>query len=68
MYRTDDPVADFHRHDWEQEAWLKKLPVCCICHEPIQSEELFDIEGDLYCEDCGDSLFKRYTENYIEGE
>lgn len=64
MY-TDDPIADFHRHDQEQEAELKKLPKCEKCGQPIQSEDLYDIEGDLYCEKCGDGLFKRYTENYI---
>ena len=68
MFFTDDPVADFHRHDREQEAWLKKLPICDLCGEHIQSEQLFDIEGDLYCEDCGESLFKRNAENYIEEE
>lgn len=64
MY-TDDPIADFHRHDREQAEWLETLPVCCLCSEPIQSDDLYDIEGDLYCEECGDDLFKRYTENYI---
>ena len=68
MFISDDPIADFHRHDREQEAWLKKLPVCCNCHEPIQSEQLFDIDGDLYCEECGESMFKWNTENYIEEE
>jgi uncharacterized CHY-type Zn-finger protein len=67
MY-TDDPIADFHRHDREQEAELKKLPVCEMCRQPIQSDDLYDIEGDLYCEECGDSLFKRHTENYIREE
>lgn len=55
-------------HDRQQEAELKKLPVCEKCGQPIQSEDLYDIEGDLYCEECGDRLFKRYTENYIREE
>lgn len=63
MY-TDDPIADFHRHDREQEAELKKLPVCCECLERIQSENLYDIDGSLYCETCMDG-FKRITENYL---
>ncbi len=68
MFYTDDPHADFDRHDREQTESLKKLPVCEKCGQPIQSEELYDIEGFLYCEKCGDSLFKRYTENYIISE
>ena len=66
MYYTDDPHADFDRHDREQAEWLEKLPVCCHCGEPIQSEDLFDIGGDLYCEECGKAEFVHSTENYIE--
>ena len=66
MYYTDDPHADFDRHDREQNEWLKRLPVCCSCGEPIQSEKLFDIEGDLYCEDCGKSEFVHDIEDYID--
>lgn len=65
MFYTDDPHADFDRHDREQTEWLKRLPVCCVCDEPIQSEFLYDINGDFYCEECGESVLKHYTENYI---
>lgn len=66
MFYTDDPHADFDRHDREQQAWLNKLPVCCVCEEPIQSECLYDVGGELYCEECGESVLKCYTENYIK--
>ncbi len=65
MFYTDDPHADFDRHDREQTESLKRFPVCCGCDNHIQSEDLYDIDGSLYCEECGDRLFKRYTENYI---
>lgn len=65
MFYTDDPHADFDRHDREQSEWLDTLPVCCRCGEPIQTDKLFDIDGDLYCEDCGESEFMHSTENYI---
>lgn len=67
MFYTDDPHADFLRHDREQEAELKKLPVCCCCENPIQSEDLWDIDNSLYCEDCMKE-FKHSTENYIREE
>ena len=54
-------------HERQQEAELKKLPVCCECLEHIQSEDLYDIDGSLYCETCMDG-FKRITENYIREE
>ena len=65
MFYTDDPHADFDRHDREQAECLKRLPVCCVCEEPIQSEDLWDIDGSLYCESCMED-FKHSTENYIK--
>ena len=66
MFLTDDPVADFDRWDAEQQDELEKLPNCCGCGEPIQDDDLFDIDGDLYCEECMEAHFKRPVENYIE--
>ena len=34
---------------------LREIPVytCCNCHEGIYSEDPYwDINGDIYCEDC----------------
>lgn len=64
MYYTDDPHADFDRYDRDQEAALRNLPICCNCQEHIQSEDLYDIDGSLYCEDCMEG-FKSCTDNYI---
>ena len=66
MYYTDDPIADFKRHDAERQKELDKLPVCCKCDEPIQDDHLFAIYGDLYCEECMEEIFKQPIENYIE--
>lgn len=66
MSYTDNPVADFERHDAEQQAWLDKLPKCCWCDKPIQDEYLFDIKGDLYCEGCMEERFKNPTDRYMK--
>lgn len=66
FYRTDDPVADFEKHDAEQEAELEKMPVCTNCLEHIQGGYLFDIEGEIYCEECAYELFRKDTVDYIE--
>lgn len=65
MYRTDDPISDFHRYDAEQQEQLDRLPKCIYCHEPIQDDYLFNVDGELYCEDCMEDLFKRPVENYM---
>ena len=64
MYRSDDPVADFERWNADQEKELSRLPKCIDCGEPIQDDYLFDINGDLFCEECMKANFKRWTEDY----
>jgi formylmethanofuran dehydrogenase subunit E len=66
MYITDDPIADFDRWDAEQQMELKKLPTCCSCGEPIQDEDLFDVNGDLFCKECMMEQFKKPVERYIK--
>lgn len=48
----------------EQDAQLKRRPICSYCNEPIQDDYLFDIDGELYCEECMKDLFRHSTENY----
>ncbi|MBQ6765322.1 MAG: hypothetical protein IJP45_09105 [Paludibacteraceae bacterium] len=43
---------DLDRHLSEEEAWLSRLPVCDVCGEPIQSEYMYEYNGDKICEDC----------------
>lgn len=63
-----DNLERWERHDREQEEWLQKRPVCVECGEHIQEEHLYEIDGDLVCEDClKDYMKKNYqqrTERY----
>lgn len=61
---SDDPVADFERHDREQVAALELLPICDICNNPIQDEYLYDFNGELICEHCLDKFFRKRTEDF----
>lgn len=65
MIRTDDPIADFAAHEAERERAMKGLPVCCECHKPIQTEELYEVDNCLYCPDCMLENHMQLTENYI---
>lgn len=49
---TDDPVRDAHRYQDECDAWESKLPRCSECGKRIQDEELYYIDGKIYCENC----------------
>lgn len=64
MFRSDDPVSDFNRHEREQAAALELLPFCDYCNDPIQDEYLYDINGEFICESCLDRLFKKPTEDF----
>ena len=65
MYYSDDPIADFNRYEADQEEQLDKLPKCDICGEPIQDDYLYDIYGDIFCEECLNDKFRKNTEDYI---
>ena len=66
MSWTDDPIADFHRHDAEQEAKLEKLPCCCECGEPIQEEKAVQLpSGDWYCKHCEDKAWEIIRDEYL---
>lgn len=47
-----EPYEDFLRKESELARWLKTLPVCAWCGEPIQEEYAYEIDGELVCGDC----------------
>ena len=62
--RVPDNYDAFIRHDAEQQEYLESLPICDKCGEPIQDDYLYDIGGDIYCEDCMKEEFRFCTANY----
>ena len=65
-FRTDDPARDFDRWDMERERRRARRPICERCGEHIQEENLWDIDGTLYCPECAKIEFERDTDNYTE--
>ncbi len=66
MYYTDDPAADYLRYDAEQQAELDKLPKCAYCDEPIMTDECYEINDELICEECLIQEHRKWTEDYVE--
>ena len=66
MFYSYDPVLDAERWIASQEKRKARLPICERCGEHIQDENLWDIDGVLYCPECAKEEFERQTENYIE--
>jgi formylmethanofuran dehydrogenase subunit E len=48
----------------EYERKLARLPVCSLCGERIQEEELIDYEGKLFHEHCFLGEYRKWTEDY----
>ena len=55
MCYIPDALDMWEAHDAEQEAELKKLPICCECEKPIQQETAVYINDDFICDSCLDS-------------
>lgn len=58
-FRTDDPVADFNRHEHRKQKWLDSRPVCDHCEDPIQDDHYYLINGDNICPDCMETYFRK---------
>jgi formylmethanofuran dehydrogenase subunit E len=65
MYCPDN-YSQWENHERQQEAWLRKRPVCCYCGEHIQDDYFYQINDEVICKDCLDGQFRKYVEDYIE--
>lgn len=63
MYIPDN-YDRFEMHMAEQERELAMLPICRECKKPIQTEWLFDFDGEYICEHCMDE-HKKSTDSVI---
>ena len=67
MHYSDDPIRDAELTQLDQERWLESLPVCDECGEHIQSEDLYELDGLLFCESCME-WHRHSTEDYRREE
>ena len=65
-FRTDDPERDFDRLDMEQARQEARLPLCEKCGRKIHDDFYWEIDDEIYCENCMNDRFRKYTEDYIE--
>ena len=63
VFRSDDPVRDFHRWDREQQEWENSLPRCDSCRETVD-DYVFDIDGEILCIQCMIEKYRRDAEDY----
>ena len=61
-----DNLDLFNAHEAQQQRALKRYPKCDYCGKTITDDRLFDIEGDIFHEECTEKQFKKWTEDYVE--
>ena len=66
-FRHGDPLDDFDRLDRQQAEYEARLPVCEDCKQPIHDEDYYEIDGEILCEECMKSRYRRSTEEYANG-
>lgn len=65
-FRTGDPHDDFDRLDREQARLEERLPVCECCGEVIRDEHYYEVDWEIYCEECMIEKFRRNTDDLLE--
>lgn len=58
-----DNYSQWRERERQEEAWLRKRPVCSYCEEPIQEDFCYEINGDIICSVCLDREFRKDTED-----
>lgn len=70
MFRGEDYVPDYadlyDQYEAAQQSEVDKLPKCDYCGEPIGDDYLYDINGDIICEECLKENFRKPVEDYID--
>lgn len=65
-YYTDNPVADYEAYSAEQEKELNKLPKCSECGNHIMTDDCWVINDEIYCPECAEKNFRKWTEDYLD--
>lgn len=55
----------YREYESEQESQLSRLPICYECGEPIQSDECYELNGELICPQCLEENHKKWVDDYI---
>ena len=63
---TDDPVADFNRHDREMQRAEREQresrPRCVYCKKPILDDECYEFDFGCVCDNCIIDHHRKYLD------
>lgn len=64
-----DYIPDYNdlldRYEAEREREIEKLPICCECDNPIQTEDCYEFDGDLICPGCLNDYHRKSVDDYV---
>lgn len=63
--RIPDNYDKWEQHEARQQAELVRLPKCDCCCEPIQDDFCYQIDGEIFCEECLNEQFRKETDSLI---
>ena len=69
MFISGNPIDDFYDLEIEKAEWLKSLPLCTECDEPIQDDFYYVINSETLCEECMKEKYQKvnfYSDCYEE--
>lgn len=66
VHYSDDPVADYLRHDADKQKELERLPKCENCGEHIQDEYCYEINDEIICQKCLESIYRKDVRDWFE--
>lgn len=66
---TDINTAALNAKELAEEKYEERCPICDRCGERITGEFYYDVDGDIYCEECFEDYceeFRRNVDDYWE--
>lgn len=60
-----DNYSQWEDHERQQEARMKKRPVCSYCEEHIQHDHFFLVNDEAICPDCMESYFRKEVGDFM---
>ena len=56
----------YRKHEAEQMAEIERFPLCSYCGATILDDYLYDFDGEIMCETCLKTHYRKWTVDYCE--
>jgi formylmethanofuran dehydrogenase subunit E len=56
----------WEEHEAEQSRQLDKMPECSYCGEKIQDDFCYEINDEIICEECLNTIFRKAVDDLVQ--